>query len=166
MLNVLGVVFTSKNKNIKSIAFLWGFCSSSKGVSSLNFSLPHFPTLPPHPTHCLVFFHFPEIVSFPTLLLPDTPSSAASWLSPLPFCAKSARLLCSLCRCQWGQHTHEALLDVRFINQKAAFCSLYSLSSVKNFFSSPSPSQSLLLPYILLPHWKFGSFLHVFLSCS
>ena len=149
---MLNVLCTSKNKNIKSIAFLLGFCSFSKGVSSLNFSLPHFPTLPPRPTHCLAFFPFPEIVSFPTLLLPDTPSSAAFWLSPLPFCAKSARLLCSLCRCQWGQDTHEALLDVHFINQKAACCSLYSLTSLKNFFSSPSPSQPLLLPYILLPH--------------
>lgn len=137
-----------------------------RSLSSLSFSLPHFPTLPPRPTHCLAFSPFPEIVVFPTLLLPDTTSSDASWLSPLPFCAKLARLLCSLCRCWWGQHTHEALLHVHFINQKAAFCSLCSLSSVENFFSSPSPFQPLLLPYILLPHRKLGNFLHVFLSLT
>lgn len=137
MLNVLGVVFTSKNKNTKSIAFLLGFCSSSKGVSSLNFSLPHFPTHPPHPTHCLAFFPFPEIVSFPIWLLPDTPSSATSWLSPLPFCAKSARLLCSLCRCQWGQYTH----DVRCTLHKSESClllSLFTLFTQKLFLQSSS----------------------------
>lgn len=56
MLNVLGVVFTSNNKNIKSIASLPGFYSSSKGVSSLNSSLPHFPTPPPHQICHLAFF--------------------------------------------------------------------------------------------------------------
>lgn len=162
MLNVLGVVFTSKNKNIKIIAFLLGFCSSSKGVSSLNFSLQHFPTFRLCPTHCLIFFPFPKIVFFSTLLLPDIPSSVSSWRSPSPFCAKSYRFLC---KCQQGQHTHEALLDLHFINQKAAFCSLYSHSSFKIFFSSRSPSQPLLLPYILLPHQKLCTFFHVFISC-
>lgn len=159
MLNILGVVFTSKNKNVKSIAFLLGFCSSSKGVSSLNFSLLHFPTLSLYPTHWLMFFPFPEIVSFSILLLPDIPSSVASWFSPLPFCAKSARFLC---RCQQGQHTHEALLDLHFINQKAAFCSLYSHPSFKNFSLVLLPSQPLLLPYILLPHQNLGNFFSCF----
>lgn len=125
-----GGIFTSKNKNIKNIAFLLGFYFSSKGVSSLDSSLPHFPP-PPHQIHRLAFFPFPEVVSFPTLLLPDTRSSAAYCLSPLLFSAKSARLLC---RCLWGQHTHQALLDAHFINQKATFCFSYSLSSLRKLF--------------------------------
>lgn len=145
MLNVFGVVFTSKNKNTKRTAFLLGSCSSSNESCHLIFCFRIslcFPHIQPIAWHSL---SSQSLSPFPPCSFWTPPSSAASWLSPLPFCAKSVRLLRSLCSCQWGQHTHRALLDVHYINQEAAFCSLYSLSSLKNFFSSPSLSQLLPL---------------------
>lgn len=162
MLNVLGVVFTSKNKNIKSIAFILGFCSSSKGVSSLNFSLLHFPTLPLRPAHCLIVFPFPEVVSFSALLLPDIPSSVSSWLSPFPFCAKSDRFLC---KWQQGQHTDEAVRSTLLESESCLLLSLFTLFIQKLFlqsFSLPASSASL---YTFASPKALYFFFHVFISC-
>lgn len=113
---------------LKALHFFWDFVPPQKESRHLIFPFcisPHFPYIQPTD-----WCSFPSqrLSPSPPCVLPDMPSSAASWLSPLPFCAKSARFLC---RCQQGQHTHEALLDLYFINQKAAFCSLYSHPSFK-----------------------------------
>lgn len=128
MLNILGVVFTSKNKNVKSIAFLLGFCSSSKGVSSLNFSLLHFPTLSLHPTHWLMFFPFPEIVSFSTLRPSRHAFQCCLLAFPSSFLCQVSQVLVQMSA--RSAHTWSSVRS-NFINQKAAFCCPYSHPSFK-----------------------------------
>lgn len=149
-----GLFSHQRIKILKALHFFWDFAPPQK--ESRHFILPF--CISPHflyvqPT---IWYSFPS-----QRLSPFQPCSFQTSLPVLPpgspFCVKSDRFLC---RCQQGQHTHEALLDLHFINQKAAFCSLYSHSSFKNFFSSPSPSSLFYFPIYFCLTKSF-----IFFSC-
>lgn len=136
-----GLFLHQRIKILKALHFFWDFVPPQKESHHLILSscIPH-TSLTSNP--------LPDSLSLPRdcLLFNLAPSSHPFQCCPL---ALHSSFLCKVrffCRCQQGQHTHETLLDLHFMNQKAASYSLYSHSSFKNFFSSPSPSHLFYFP--------------------